>query len=340
MFIVTISGPVVVTDDATEKPVTGAKRLQTFDGLHSGKETCAKYHHGALADLELKGGQVKLVFDPKAKKLRVVSEFTSARKLTKDELRELADDTQGQWSDGIGESCFDSAMDKRKVFIDLSPDRGEVTATQTDDGKPAPKKSAAKVSVAELVRAAGAGDLNKVRELVAKAKLDGYGQHGYAPLTAAISGDHTEVALYLIELGASVTAPDKSGSDPLKWAAVRSGWVMSHQNVRLAEALLDKGVPVDSRDADGYTPLIWAANRGAVKLLELLLARGADVNAKTTQKHNSGRTALMFAKDIATVRVLLDAGADPKAVVENGMHTWEFHDGAAAKLLRERAGVK
>jgi uncharacterized protein len=342
MFVITISGPVVVTDDETEKPITDAKRLATFDGLHSGKETCSKYHSGELTDLELKGGAVKLVFDSKAMKLRVVSEFTSARKLTLTELRELIDDTQGQWSDGIGEGCFDSVMDKREVFINLSPDTGgKVKATQVDDGTPAPKKSAAKVAASALAKAIENGDLEAVKQLVAaKAKLDTRGKYGMTPLIAAISGDKLEIALYLLEHGASPTATDKEKCDPLSWAAIRSGWVMKHQNVKLAEALLAAGAPVDSRNKDGYTPLLWAANRGAVKLVELLLARGAGVNAKTTQKYNSGRTALMLAQNIAMVRVLLDAGADPRAVEENGMHTWDFHTGAAAKLLKETAGTK
>jgi hypothetical protein len=150
VFIITVTGPVVVTDDATEKPITDAKRLATFDGLHSGKEICSKYHSEELADLELTGGQVKLVFDATAKRLRVVSEFKSPRKLTAAELRELIDDTQGQWSDGIGEGCFDSVMDKREVFIDLAPDTREtVKATQIEDGKAAPKKPAPRKSSAK-----------------------------------------------------------------------------------------------------------------------------------------------------------------------------------------------
>jgi hypothetical protein len=89
---------------------------------------------------------------------------------------------------------------------------------------------------------------------------------------------------------------------------------------------------------DGMTPLIWAANRGAAKLVKLLLARGANVNARTTQKYNAGRTALMFAGDVATVHVLLDAGADPKAADENGQHTWDDQSPAVAKLLKAAAG--
>jgi hypothetical protein len=341
MFVITISGPVVVTDDATDRPITEPERLAAFDGLHSGRETCAKYHAGAVADLGLTGGQVRLAFDPAKKKLRVVSAFTGPRKLTKAELAELIDDTRGQWSDGIGEGCFDAVMDRLKVFIELVPDVGRPTATQVDDGRPAPKVSAAKASAAELVKAAGAGDLPRVRELVAgKAKLDGRGLHGHTPLTAAIAGDHLEVALFLIESGASITVTDKEGAGPLKWAAVRSGWVKSHQNVKLAAALLDKGAQVDAPDRDGFTPLIWAANRGAVKLVRFLLEHGADVNARTTQKYNAGRTALMLAGDLATVRALLAAGADPTAVDENGDPTWAQHTGATARLLKEKAGVK
>ena len=338
MITITITGPVEVTDDATEKPITDAKRLREFDGLSSGRETCAKYHHGEVADLDLKGGAVTLVFDAAKKKLRVVSVFTSARKLTAKELAALVDDTRGQWSDGIGEGCFDAVMDRRKVMIDLSPwSGGKPTAKQTDDGKAPPKPKAAN----ELWKAVAAGDLDAVKKLVAaKSKLDTRGKNGHTPLTEAISGDHTAIALYLIKHGADPNATDKDKCPPLRWAAIRSGWVMRHQNVKVAEALLDRGAAVDERDRDGFTPLIWAANRGAARLVKLLLDRGADVNAKTTQKHNSGRTALMFAQGLAMVWTLLEAGADPKAVEESGMHTWEFHRGPAAKLLKEKAGVK
>jgi ankyrin repeat protein len=102
--------------------------------------------------------------------------------------------------------------------------------------------------------------------------------------------------------------------------------------------LLDKGVVVDTRDKDGFTPLIWAANRGAGKLVELLIARGADVNARTTQKYNAGRAALYLARNLGVVRVLLAAGADPRALTEDGGPTWEQQTPAAAKLLKAAAG--
>jgi ankyrin repeat protein len=226
------------------------------------------------------------------------------------------------------------------VFIELVPDLKKVKATQEDDGTPAPKVSAAKASAAELVKAAGAGDLPKVKELVAaKAKLDGRGQYGFTPLTAAISGDHLEVALFLIDAGADVAAKDKLGGNPLGWAAIRSQWVMKHQNVRVVAALLDNGAAVDARDKEGITPLMWACNRGAVKLVQLLVARGADVNARTTKQGRSGMTPLRWAANIAVVRALLAAGADPTAVDDRDEPTWEGHSPAVTKLLKEAAGV-
>jgi hypothetical protein len=342
MFTITISGPVVVVDDETDEPITNTKRLRTFDGLHSGKETCSKYHFGELTDLELKGGAVKLVFDAKTKKLRVVSEFTSARKLTTDELSELVEDTSGQWSDGIGEGCFDAVMDKRNVFIDLAPDTGgKVTAKQTDDGKPAPKKSAAKVAAGALVKAAADGDLEAVKKLVAaKTKLDTRGRNGWTPLIASIAEEHLEVSLYLIEHGASPTATDEQKWTPLMWAAHCSSDV-KHQNVKLAEALLDAGAEVDKHSGHGVTALMLTAGSATLRLLDILIARGADVNARTGAKgHYRKQTPLMHADGVAAVRKLLDAGADPKAIDGDGQHTWEFHTGAAAKLLKEKAGVK
>jgi ankyrin repeat protein len=193
-----------------------------------------------------------------------------------------------------------------------------------------------------LGRAAEAGDLDAVKEMLAsgKAKIDARGGGlGRTPLSEAIANDHLAVALYLVKQKADPNAADRGGWTPLLWAASRSAFVR-HRNVKLAAALLDAGADVDARDEDGMTPLMWAANRGADRLVKLLLDRGADVNAKTTQKYNSKRTALMFAQGLAMVWTLLEAGADPKAVEESGMHTWDFHRGPARKLLKERAGVK
>src|SRR5215510_2883433 len=46
--------------------------------------------------------------------------------------------------------------------------------------------------------------------------------------------------------------------------------------------LLDEGVPVDTKFRYDRTALSFAADRGHVEVVKLLLARGADINAKDT----------------------------------------------------------
>jgi hypothetical protein len=333
MVTITVSGPAVVTDDATDEPITDPNRLRTFHGLTSGRETCAKYHHGPVADLGLKGGVVTLAFDEKAKTLRVVSVFTGPRGLTAAELRALVADTDGQWSDGIGEGCFDRVAEKQKVTFDLSPPDGKPSAIQAADGPAPPRASAGKAAGAELAKAAGVGDLAAVERLAAAgADVNARDKHGRPALAAAVGGDHTAVALALLGHGADPNGADKEKMPPLSWAAIRSGWV-KHRNVKLAEALLAAGADVNGRDKNGYTALHWAANRGSAALVRVLLDGGADVNAKTTEKHNAGRTPLMLAAGVEVVRLLLAAGADVTTADENGETAATLLTGAARKLV-------
>ncbi len=44
--------------------------------------------------------------------------------------------------------------------------------------------------------------------------------------------------------------------------------------------LTDMGLAVNLADSDGRTPLIWAADRGELSAVEILLAKGAEINAQ------------------------------------------------------------
>jgi ankyrin repeat protein len=60
----------------------------------------------------------------------------------------------------------------------------------------------------------------------------------------------------------------------------------------VVELLLAKGANVNAKINDGFTPLYEAASNGQKDVTELLLAKGADVNAKD----NDGKTPLQVAK--------------------------------------------
>lgn len=71
----------------------------------------------------------------------------------------------------------------------------------------------------ELFSAAEAGDLGKVRELLAQgADVNTRGDKGLMPLHCAAYGGHVEIAELLIEKGADVNATSYLGKTPLFFA--------------------------------------------------------------------------------------------------------------------------
>ncbi|MCC6367401.1 MAG: ankyrin repeat domain-containing protein [Bryobacterales bacterium] len=125
------------------------------------------------------------------------------------------------------------------------------------------------------------------------------------------------------------------------------------------QSMLASGAPVDLRDSRGNTPLMHAAAVGTIDAMRLLMKAGADVNARNgldatalvwcatnpekakllieagaaiNVKTKLGRTPLMMAAgsagSAATVKLMLDKGADAAAV--DGRGNTALLDAAAA----------
>ena len=100
--------------------------------------------------------------------------------------------------------------------------------------------------------------------------------------------------------------------------------------------LLSKGANPNMRDSGGNTALMLSAQLGYAEGLSLLIDRGAQVDIA----NGSGETPLIRAvqnRDIATVRTLLAAGANPnKADTSSGLTARQY----AERDMRSAAIVK
>ncbi|WP_083232879.1 ankyrin repeat domain-containing protein [Endozoicomonas atrinae] len=83
------------------------------------------------------------------------------------------------------------------------------------------------------------------------------------------------------------------------------------------DALIARGADVNARTKDGRTPLHNAAQNGHLEAIDALIARGADVNART----KDGRTPLHFAAQnghLEAIDALIARGADVNARTKKG----------------------
>src|SRR2546421_5954513 len=125
---------------------------------------------------------------------------------------------------------------------------------------------------------------------------------------AACDGDITKAA-NLLRRGANVNATDILGNSALTYAE----GCKRHDDqtrVQLIELLIAKGAEVNHTDNDGATTLMYAARNGDTQAVNALLRNRASVNLAD----NNGETALIKAAAAScteeTVRALINAGAD------------------------------
>lgn len=142
----------------------------------------------------------------------------------------------------------------------------------------------------ELSEAAQTGNLATVRRLLDGARdfANLPDEGGYTPLHYAAYFGHTELAAYLLEIGADPLSPSL---DPLRNTPLHAAASSGHAGVAIA--LLDAGADPNARQAGDWTPLHSAADRGHLSIVELLLSAKADPAARSV----SGSTPHAIARE-------------------------------------------
>ena len=177
-----------------------------------------------------------------------------------------------------------------------------------------------------MVEAARAGNIRDLDALLEQgASPDTWGIDHQTPLMAASQAGRTDAARFLLAHGADVNATDWEEDTALIQAA-RNG------HIEVVAVLLAHGADVDARRATA------ASLDGSGFTVFSEPTRGFNVSGSNgdgpgrTRSPDDGETALMAAArngHVETVRVLLDAGADP-----NLRNAW----GDSALGLARRAG--
>ncbi|MFO7529287.1 MAG: ankyrin repeat domain-containing protein [Marinobacter sp.] len=180
-------------------------------------------------------------------------------------------------------------------------------ATRDEPGNLA--RETATETATPLIRAAAAGNLEKVKTLAeAGHSLNTLTERG-SPLMAAVRAGRDRVAWYLLSEGADPDLAARGESTPLMVAA-------GDGSRRLVQLLLSAGASVNAVDERGYTPVIRAAEQGNLSVVKVLLAAGANVNV--SQGGESLLMKIVGSGDLLTAEMLLAAGADVNYRAEDG----------------------
>jgi ankyrin repeat protein/mono/diheme cytochrome c family protein len=122
-------------------------------------------------------------------------------------------------------------------------------------------------------------------------------------IAAIRGGDAKSVDARIAESPGLVTSKDLMGTTPLHHAA-------GFGTLQVMQLLLDKGADVNARNRRGSTPLHWAIHDAAK--VRLLVSRGAAVNTKSIEGRTPVYQAAVLANGHEALRLLLASGADPQ----------------------------
>ncbi|MFK7802362.1 MAG: ankyrin repeat domain-containing protein [Anaerolineae bacterium] len=171
-----------------------------------------------------------------------------------------------------------------------------------------------------LIKAAQKDDVVKITDLLAAGAdvntIDKASE--FTPITIATVRNNLKTFELLKEAGADLSHIDKRNNTLLHHAAFENG-------TNIAEILLTENV-IDleaRRSKFGFTPLLVAAFQGNVEMVELLIANGADIEAKDDWGDTPVNVAAWDGR-LAVIEKLLELGAQVDVKNQGGQNALDY----------------
>ncbi|VDM30925.1 unnamed protein product [Hydatigera taeniaeformis] len=160
------------------------------------------------------------------------------------------------------------------------------------------KRGAGGESGESLLRAARAGDLKKVLDLInSGVNINSTNPTGLTALHLAAKEGHTEVVKELIHHGADVNATSKKGNTALHIASLAG-------HLGVVRALVDANANPNCQSLVGFTPLYMAAQENHLDVVILLLNKGANQSLTTEDGFTPLAVALQQGHDRVVATLL------------------------------------
>ncbi|ADU92343.1 ankyrin repeat domain-containing protein [Taylorella equigenitalis] len=139
-------------------------------------------------------------------------------------------------------------------------------------------------------------------------------KNGHTPFIVAIREKNREAAMEIAQSPKfNVNHENSFGESPLMYAAITG-------DIEMAQLLIKKGAKVNKF---GWTPLHYAASTGKSDMAQFLLSKGAIPNPPSPDG-SSPLIMAVKASSIETVKILLEAGADPKAIDQKRLSAIDY----------------
>lgn len=115
------------------------------------------------------------------------------------------------------------------------------------------------------------GDFENFKNIIKNRKLlEIKDSNGNTPLILSAKHNHTDIAKYLINIGADTESHNLRSETTIHWASF-------HGNIDLIKLLINSGANPNCCDCEGGTPASWAAYCGKLEVIKYLCEIGCNL---------------------------------------------------------------